>query len=396
MKAAISLAEARRIALSAQGFAGPHPPSGVTLRHLRRLLARLGVLQLDSINVVVRSHYMPVFSRLGAYPLALLDDLYRRPDLFEYWGHEASLMPIGHYPMLRHRMEAARPERRVAALIEDQPGYISSVLQEVRQRGPLTVAELQDPGRRTGPWWGESKGKIALEWLFASGQLAARERRNFARVYDISERVVPAHVMASPPMPAGDAWRAMLRVAARAHGIGTARDLADYYRLPTQDARVALEELAEGNELYKVKVEGWREAAYLHPGAKLPRKIEARALLSPFDSLVWYRHRTERLFTFRYRIEVYVPEPDRHYGYYVMPFLLGDELVARMDLKAQRAESTLLVQGAYVEESRDPSPIAAELGTELKAMAEWLGLERVRVGDRGSMAKALQKTLPGS
>ncbi|MDP6604803.1 MAG: crosslink repair DNA glycosylase YcaQ family protein [Dehalococcoidia bacterium] len=389
----LSLHQARRMALAAQGFTDPRPAGRVDARHLKRVIDRIGLLQIDSVNVLVRSHYMPLFSRLGPYPMELLDRYaYKRGRLFEYWGHVASLLPIEHRPLLRHRMEGPHP--RYSEWLEREGGYAAGVLDEVRARGGLTTSELDDPGERTGPWWGYGKGKTALEWHFRSGALTVSERRNFARVYDLPERVFDAETLATPGLPAADARREMLRLAARSLGVGTLHDLADYYRIWPGDAREPLQELVDGGELEEITVEGWTRPGYRHLDAKLPRRVDARALLTPFDSLVWRRERAEELFGFHYRIEIYVPKPKRQFGYYVLPFLLGDELVGRVDLKADRAAGALLVQSAFVEPERnDPTRVAAELGQELRSMAEWLGLDRVRVGRRGSLATELRAAL---
>ena len=358
---------------------------------------RIGLLQIDSVNVLVRSHYLPLFSRLGPYPMRLLDDLaYQRRELFEYWGHAASFIPTSRYALLRHRMTETRPRRRVTELMREQPGYIEAVLDEVRARGPLTVSELDDPGERTGPWWGYGKGKIALEWHFARGDLAVAHREHFARAYDVRERVFTPEVLAAPEIPVGEAQRELLLLAARHHGVGTARDLANYYGLRTLAVRAQLRALVESGALHEVAVEGWDEVAYLHADAAIPRRVQARALLSPFDPVVWERSRVQRLFDFHYRIEIYVPQPQRQFGYYVLPFLLDDRLVGRVDLKADRPRSTLRVPAAHVEASVRPGAhrrVAGELAEELRSMAAWLELDRVVVGRRGNLAAALRGAL---
>jgi uncharacterized protein YcaQ len=389
----LSIEEARRVALDAQGF-GTARPRRSDVRTLRRAVDRMGLLQIDSVNVVVRSHYMPLFSRAGPYRMGSLDDLaYRRRELFEYWGHVASLLPIRHYPLFRHRMDAAHTGKHIERLRREEPKYVQGVLDEVRERGPLTAGDLEDPGKRTGPWWGRGKGKIALEALFGTGVLTVRERRNFARVYDLTERVIPEDVLARPAPSREEAHRELLRLSARSHGIGTARDLADYYRIPVPEARARLAELVQEGDVHEVKIEGWTEPAFVHPESRLPGRIDARALLTPFDPIVWERDRTERIFGFRYRIEIYVPEPRREYGYYVMPFLLGDRLVARVDLKSERQERELLVRGAWIEDGSKPRTVAGKLAEELGTMAAWLGLERVRVGRRGNLARELRSAV---
>lgn len=391
----LSLDEARRMALAAQGFARPRPSGRVDIRALRRVIDDIGLLQIDSVNVVVRSHYMPLFSRLGAYPMSLLDDAtYKRRELFEAWAHVASLVPVDCYPLLRHQMHSEVPQwRNFRKWAEANKEYVDAVLEEVRERGPLTPKDLEDPGTRRGTWWMRSKGKTALEWHFRCGNLMAHSRPNFERVYDITERVLPKEVLAKPATPEREAQREFLVLSARHHGVGTARDLADYYRLPITRSRELLHELAEEGALREVRVEGWKELAYAHPDAKAPRSIKGRALLTPFDPIVWERSRAKRLFDFEYQIEIYVPEKKREYGYYVMPFLLDGELVGRVDLKADRKAGKLHAKGVFIEEGRDERRVAQELAEELRLMAEWLELDGVRVGRRGNLAGALRKAL---
>ena len=394
MKVALARAEARRIALAAQGYAGKKPSGRTDSRHFDRLLRHVKLLQLDSVNVAVRAHYMPAFSRLGPYPRQQLDDYaYRKSRLFEGWGHVASLLPMEHYPLLRHRMETARPWPRLEGLIQEQRAYVDSVREQVAARGPLTVSDLDDGGDRNGPWWGLSRGKIALEWLFHNGALAGTRTGNFTRVYDLAERVIPQRFFDLPAPSRADAQRKMLRLAAEAHGVGTLADLADYYRIKVPEARPRVQELVEEGVLNEASVEGWPQPAYLHKDARLPRRAGATAIISPFDSLVWFRDRTERLFEFLYRIEIYVPKPKRQYGYYVYPFLHNGELVARVDLKSDRANGVLLVQAAYLENGRDAGEVSTALARELNSMAEWLGLRHVAVMPRGDLAGALGQAL---
>ena len=394
MKSELSRAQARRIALAAQGFTGKKPSGRTDSRHYDRLLRHIKVLQLDSVNVAVRAHYMPAFSRLGPYPREQLDDYaYRKSRLFEGWGHMASLLPMEHYPLLRHRMERALPWPRLEGLIEEQRTYIDSVREQVADRGPLTVSDLDDGGDRNGPWWGLSRGKIALEWLFHNGTLAGTRTGNFTRVYDLAERVIPQWFFDLPALSRGDAQRKMLRLAAEAMGVGTLADLADYYRIKVPEARPRVQELVEEGVLNEASVEGWPQPAYLHKDARLPRRAGATAIVSPFDSLVWFRDRTERLFEFMYRIEIYVPKPKRQYGYYVYPFLHNGELVARVDLKADRSDGVLLVQAAYLEKGREAGEVSTALSRELTSMAEWLGLRGVVVQPRGNLSGPLGQAL---
>jgi uncharacterized protein YcaQ len=358
------------------------------------VLDHVGLLQIDSVNVLARAHYLPLFARLGPYPPELLERAaYRAPrKLFEYWGHEASFLPVGLQPFMRWRMERAAHEawggmRRVR---EQRPELVDRLLEEVRARGPLSAGDLaeEERPRRAGPWWDWSDVKRALEWLFWSGQVTTARRRGFERLYDLPERVIPPAVLALPTPTEADAQRELVRVAARAMGVAAERDLRDYFRLPVAAARARVAELVEAGELWPVTVEGWEKPGFLDPGARIPRRVDARALVGPFDSLVWERDRTERLFGFRYRIEIYVPAEKRVHGYYVLPFLLGEDLVARVDLKADRAAGALLVQAAHAE-SGAPPETAAALRAELELMAEWLGLSDVVIAGRGDLAGAL-------
>jgi len=382
--------QARRIALSAQGFGTRRPTGRVDVRHFRRVLDRVGLLQLDSVNVLERSHYLPVFSRLGSYDRGAFDRwTISSGELFEYWGHEASLIPSEWYPTFRFRMAEMKPWGSVRRLIDEQPGYIDGVLEQVADRGPLTVADLEDAGERGGSWWGYAPGKHALEWLFASGRVTAYRSPTFGRRYDLPDRVLPASALEASSPDRTEAYRALLVDATRHHGVGTASDLADYHRLHKPTARPMLEDLAAEGLVTRVIVEGWRHPAYLHPAVAMPRRAPGTALLSPFDSLVWNRDRVERLFGFRYRIEIYVPKEQRQYGYYVLPFLLDGDLVARVDLKADRKGRRLLVQAAHLEPGQDASRVSAPLEAELRAMASWLGLDEVVVVDRGDLARSL-------
>lgn len=387
----ISLPQARRITLAAQGLTGARPSGAVDIRHFRRVVGLINLIQLDSVNVAIRAHYMPVFSRIGSYDRARLDAWVNGHELFEYFAHEASVVPTSDLPMLRHRMAAMKPWRRVRPLLKDHPEYFEQVYREVAEHGPLTVSELSDPGSRTGPWWGHGKGKVALDWLYLSGRLTIRGRTpTFVSIYDLPERVFPPQLL-TEELPQEHAHRAMLLRAAQSHGVGTVADLADYYRLSNREASPRLHELAASGALEEVHVEGWRGPVYLHPNARLPHRIQGAALLAPFDPLIWFRPRVERLFGFRYRIEIYVPEPQRRYGYYVYPFLLDGELVGRVDLKADRPAGVLRVPGAFIEDGHDRVRVARELAGELRLMAAWLGLTEVHVARKGNLAAALQK-----
>jgi uncharacterized protein len=389
---------ARRIALAAQGFADPRPTGVVGTRQLRRVVSRLAVVQIDSVNVLSRSHYLPAFSRLGGYPRPALDALaYRRRELFEYWAHEASFLPIRLHPFLRWRMAAAEQHAwgAMVRIQRERPGYVAEILDRVRDQGPLKAGDLLEPQpERPGTMWNWHAGKVALEWLFYTGVLTARSRTaGFARVYDLTERVIPAEVRAVPTPDPDVAFRELVRTAARALGVATERDLRDYFRLKPEPARQAIAELTEAGELLPVAVDGWGAPAWLDPAARRPRWIRARALLSPFDSLVWERPRVERIFGFHYRIEIYTPAHKRVHGYYVLPFLLGDRLVGRVDLKADRQAGVLRVQSAFAEDGVDRALVATELAGELALMADWMQLDAVAVTDRGDLARDLQTVL---
>jgi hypothetical protein len=394
----IGLAEARRMALAAQGFAARRPERAGA-RRVAGAIERMGLLQLDSVNVLARSHYLPVFARVGAYDQASLDARAfdaRRRTMFEYWAHEASLLPLALHPLLRWRM--ARAERLqdiysgLAKFARENGTYVASVLAELRARGPLCVSDLSNPGpRRTPGWWGWNEGKAALEYLFCTGQVTAHSRRNFERVYDLTERALPAEILALPTPREGDAQRELIRIAARALGVATETDLRDYFRLPVADTKARIAELVEAGELAPTAVETWRHPAYRARDATAPRRVHAAALLSPFDPLIWERTRTERLFGFHYRIALYTPAHKRVHGYYVLPFLLGERLVARVDLKSDRQEGVLRALAAHGEPDIDRPSVAAALAQELARMARWLGLGRVAIGARGDLARELRR-----
>ncbi|MDY7086524.1 MAG: crosslink repair DNA glycosylase YcaQ family protein [Actinomycetota bacterium] len=396
----LSIAQARRVTLAAQGFADPKPAGVTDLRHLRRVLRRVHLIQMDSVNVLQRAHFMPLFSRLGPYPVELLERAaYRKPrDLFEFWGHEASLITTDLQPLFRWRMARAAEMawgnmRRVA---EEQPELVERVLGVVRDRGPITAAEIEhDEPRRKDHWgWNWSAVKQALEWLFYSGQITAAERTSsFARRYDLPERVLPQAVLNAPTPTPADAFRSLVELSARALGVGAEPELRDYFRLPVDGFKKAIAELVDDQVLRPVSVPGWKQPTYLHRDARLPRWVRAATLVSPFDPLIWERGRTERLFGMNYRIEIYVPAAQRLYGYYVLPFLLGEQLTARVDLKADRKTGRLLIPAAWLEPGADPEETAAALAAELHRLAGWLGLAEVTLPERGDLADPLTTAL---
>ena len=364
------------MALAAQGFHQKRPLRA-TVRHLRDTIRRLGLLQIDFVNVVCPAHYMVPFSRLGAYDRAAFDKLvYRSGEFAEHWAHEISIVPAETWPLLRYRRETDRVRPwGFAKVLEERADYAVSVLEEVRRRGPLAADELPAPDgvdRIPGAWIGTVRRGV-MEAHFLRGTLAAAGRRlDFSRVYDLAERLIPTEHR-SRRVEYDDGRRSLLLLAARAHGVGTAKDLADYFRMPVAEAKPRLRELVESGQLQEACVEGWREVAYLDPQAEAPRRVEAAALLSPFDPLIWCRPRVERLFGFHYRVEIFVPPEKRKYGFYVLPFLFGEELVARVDLKADRANRVLRVLGTWFEK-RKTAAVADALSAELRAFGQWLGL----------------------
>ena len=382
-----TLKQARRLALAAQGFDGRLSPASVQPSRLNRLIERLGVLQIDSVNALVRSHYLPLFSRLGHYNRDLLDQAAwsqgRRRTLFEYWGHEASLLPVAMYPLMRWRMaRAARGEgiyQQLARFGQEQQDVIHRVLQAVRDQGAIGAGSLSTRQEKAGPWGDWSAEKHALEWLFAAGEVTVAGRRGFERLYDLPERVLPDSVLRQPLPDEAQAQRALLIHAAEALGVATEKDLRDYFRLSPADSRERLAELEEAGELLRCQVEDWKQPAWCRPTVKIPRKVAASALLSPFDSLVWERSRTERLFDFRYRLEIYTPVHKRVYGYYVLPFLHNERIAARVDLRAERALGQLAVHAVHEEEAGLDEEGMLALATNLRRMANWLGLERVQL-----------------
>jgi uncharacterized protein YcaQ len=394
----LRLDEARRIALAAQGFADPRPTGKVDRRHFRRVMDRVGLVQIDSVNVLTRSHELPFLARLGPYPRdALSTWLWSSGEVFEYWGHEASLLPVGLHPLLRWRMAEGHQWTGVHSVRRSHPKLHLRVLEAVTELGPVPLGRLEHLGdaiKRTKPapgnMWNWTPAKKAVEQLFWEGTVCAvRNPATFERSYVLPERLLPAAVLDAPTPSDDDAQKALLLLAARSHGVGTARDLADYHRINITVARRLLAELAADGALRGVAVEGWRHPAFLHPDAVLPRWVRASALLSPFDSLVWARERTEALFGFRYRIEIYVPKAKRVHGYYVLPYLHRGELAARVDLKADRQAGTLLVQSAHAELGIDEADVSEGLAERLREVAAFLGLAGVQVQPRGDLAVPL-------
>ncbi len=393
----LSASQARRIALAGQGLATPRPAGAPTATRLKRMIDALGVVQIDSVNVLARTHYLPGFSRLGDYPRETLEREAwgKRPSLFEYWGHEASLLPVASQPLFRWRMERARAGETwggLATFARERRDFIDAVLRRIEREGPVTGGDFAD-GPRVAGWWSWSNGKRALEWLFWAGLITTKTRRGFERVYDLTERVIPRSICDVPTPTEAEAHRALLRIAARAMGVATEGDLRDYFRMPLAETRARVAEMVEAGELTAVTVQGWTKPAYLAPGVRVPRRAHVQSLLSPFDNLIWRRERTERLFGARIRLEIYTPAHKREHGYYVLPLLMGETIAGRVDLKADRQAGLLRAQAAHLEPGAPAAEAAAALARELTLMAGWLGLGGVTVAQRGDLAAMLQSVI---
>ena len=394
----LSIKQARRLALAAQGFNGRQRPATIKASHVTQLIERLGVLQIDSVNALVRSHYLPLYSRLGNYPQKLLDDAAwsqgRQRKLFEYWGHEASLLPVDLYPLMRWRMQRASQGegiyQQMARFGREQQPTIARVLQAVRDQGALGAGSLNTRQERAGPWWDWSEEKHALEWLFAAGEVTVAGRRGFERLYDLPERVLPSSIINHPQLSEADAQRGLLLHAVKALGVGTEKDIRDYFRQDPAPARTGLAELVEEGAIEVVQVKGWKQPAYVLPEFKVPKKVTASALLSPFDSLIWERGRTERLFDFHYRLEIYTPAHKRVYGYYVLPFLHNERIAARVDLRAERAAGRLAVHAVHEEEPGLDEEGMFALAAHLRRLADWLGLPEVLINCQRASAARLR------
>jgi uncharacterized protein len=395
----LTAAQARRIAVAAQGFSEPRPAVKITRAHLRRLISRIQVLQLDSVSVAVRAHYAPVFSRLGPYDRDVLDRAAWGPRssrlLAEYWAHEAALMAVEDWPLLRWRMRQYRHGRWGSHIVKANPQLADKIVAAVAELGPSTAGQIEahlsaEPRGPRGAWWGSrSDTKWVAEALFASGVLTTATRVGFARHYDLVERVLPAGVLARE-VDDDEALRELTLRAATALGVGTEADIRDYFRLSAQQVKPAIAGLVAAGEIERVDVDGWSAPAYLRAGRTVPRVDRGTALLCPFDPLIFFRPRVERLFGFHYRIEIYTPAPKRQYGYYVWPLLMDGRLVARVDLKADRATDSLRVVGAFGESDIPRAGVAAALAGELESMASWLGLGGFSVSGRGDLASELR------
>jgi uncharacterized protein len=399
----LTAAQARRVAVAAQGFGEAKPAGPVTRAHLRRLISRIQILQLDSVSVAVRAHYAPIFSRLGPYDRDVLDRAAwshsaRSPRLLvEYWAHEAALMAVDDWPLMRWRMREYTHGRWGTEIVRKNAKLAEDVVAAVAELGPSTAGQIEahlesEPRGRKGPWWDRSDTKWVAEALWASGVLTTATRVGFARHYDLTERVLPPEVVARE-LSDDDALRELVLRSATALGVATEPDIRDYFRLGARQAKPAIAELVAEGELEQVEVDGWSAPAYLRVGQTVPRTGRGTALLCPFDPLIFFRPRVERLFDFHYRIEIYVPQPKRQFGYYVWPFLLDGNLVGRVDLKAERTSDALNVVGAFVEPGQSHARVVEALAPELSSMAAWLGLSDVTVGERGELAKPLRRAM---
>ena len=392
----IDAVSAKRIAIAAQGFHRPRPMGKVDIRHFRRVFGDVGLVQLDSVQAICRSHYLVFFSRLGKYDQLTLDNwIWHSGEIFESWAHEASILPVGLEPFVRWKKNRARKGETWKGLYElanSQEKYVDDVMRQVSSApSAIRASELTDPRNRSGPWWsGRSDGQKTLDWLFRIGQVAVKRDTKFSRSYVPFDSVIPNEISGFPDPLESDSIDELILTAARCNGISTVSDIADYFRMKPILVREALPFLLEQNKLLPVSVEGWDEKAYLHPSVPKPAKIESRALLSPFDSLVWCRPRLERLFHFKYRLEIYVPKEERKYGYYVLPFLLNENLVARVDIKTVRTEGKLLVKGIYLENGTDPEMVISELSKELIELSDFLDLPEVSIAGRSKSAMLLR------
>ncbi len=398
MKAAFSAPEARRIALSAQGFNENKRDGRASWPAMTRELKRLHLLQIDSVNVLCRSHYMPLFSRLGAYDQEALDKrtlAVKNRALFECWAHEASFVPVQLHPLMRWRMDRARNGKSkwqsMSNFAADNREYLASVLAFVTAHGPTAQSDLPEKHKGAGGWWGWSKNKLALECLFDQGLITAAKREGFERLYDLPERVIPSEILAMPTPAESDVMRTLVDLAGQALGIATEFDLRDYFRLPVAEARIAVQQAVEEGIVRPVTVEGWNHQAFLHKSARLPKSAGVSALVTPFDPIVWDRARTERLFNFHYRIELYTPAPKRKFGYYVLPFLHGDRFAGRVCLKSDRQNGTLLANQVHVEQGCDLTETAEALAAELTRLAGFLGLAAVKIGRKGNLARHMPR-----
>lgn len=390
--------EARSIALAAQGFTLQSRETKAGWPKLSKSIDAMHLLQIDSVNVLTRSHYLPLFSRLGAYDRSLLDKhtlAKTNRKVFECWAHEASLVPLALHPLMRWRMNRARNGDGIYGSFDrfakTEKAFLSKTLDFIEKNGPTTASKIPGAGKSAGGWWGWSKGKLAVECLFDQGRITTSHRDGFERIYDVTERVIPAEILALPTPDEEEGFERLIKMAAEALGIATEIDLRDYFRLPVADARKALHALVAAKQLVQVDVQGWTKPAYMLPNVKRPRKAGGTALLSPFDPLVWNRDRASRLFDFHYRIEIYTRQHKRKFGYYVLPFLYGEDLAGRFCLKADRENEILRVNTSHHDDKHSPSELATAAAEELRRMASWLELKDVEITKKGNLATTLAK-----
>jgi len=393
----MSLDVARRVALGAQGFADPRPSGRVDRRHLRRVMGRLRVLQLDSIPIVARTQYLPFHSRLGPYDMGQLDKIaYSDDEWFEAWSHEASLLPVGAEPLMRWTWERARDGHTWKSLREvadREPAYVQAVLDEVRERGAVTGGQLSDPRPLQDDgsgWWHRSLGVLALDWLFRIGELGIRRQGNFEKVFSPLDDIVPAEILAQPTPAVDESQRQLALLAVQAHGVGTAHDIADYFRLPIGEIRVAVASLVDDGLVIPATVEGWGKPAFADPQARIPRLIAGATVLSPFDPVVWKRDRAERLWGFAYKIEIYTPAAKRKYGYYVLPVMVDGQLVGRLDVKTDREAGVLRIKAAHAEPGYEMPSVASRVLDAIEDLRQLVGSSSYEVIDRGNFAPMLR------
>ena len=396
MKSSMTPHEARRVALHAQGFKNQARDVDKKWPAMASTIKQLHLLQIDSVNVLVRSHYLPLYSRLGNYDRGTLD---RRTlestnrHVFECWAHEASLVPIELHPLMRWRMNRAKNGSSMYSTMvqfaRNEKDFLNKTLNHIRNSGPTGASAIPGSGKGEGGWWGWSKGKMTMETLFAQGLVTTTSRDKFERIYDVTERVIPSEILNSKTPTEAETFRHLTSLSALALGIATDSDLRDYFRLPLAESKKALTECIEDGSIIPIKVDGWKKQAYSHKTTKLPRKAGGTALLSPFDPICWERDRTERLFNFHYRIEIYTPQTKRKFGYYVLPFLHGEDLCGRVCLKADRETGTLRANAIHHEDLVDPAETAKAMASELKIMAAWLELPNIEIRKSGNLAAAL-------
>jgi uncharacterized protein len=398
LKSDLTKLEARRIALHAQGFRNQNRETKKNWSAIAASIKDLHLLQIDSVNVLVRSHYLPLFSRLGNYDRNVLDNRTLESTnrhVFECWSHEASLVPMDMHPLMRWRMNRAKVGTQMYSSMirfsKDEKAFLKKTLDHIRKTGPTGASAIPGSGKGEGGWWGWSKGKMTMETLFAQGLVTTTKRDKFERIYDVPERVIPSDILNAATPSEAETFRTLISLSAQALGIATEFDLRDYFRLPIAETKTAIAECVENGDLIPVTVDGWTKPTFVHKSTKLPRKAGGTALLSPFDPLCWERDRTERLFNFYYRIEIYTPQPKRKFGYYVLPFLNGEDISGRVCLKADRETGTLRANAIHHEEMVDPAATASAMAGELVKMAEWLGLPNVEVKKSGNLSAALLK-----